>query len=56
MRKFTDAEKQQLQAKIKNGRKQQYQTVRRIARKNDEAPNKILFLLSFWNFSGFWSD
>ena len=57
MRKFTDAEKQQLQAKIKDGRERQYQAVRKIVRKNDnEGPNRRLFLLFFWDFFGFWSD
>ena len=54
MRKFTDAEKQQLQAKIKSERKRQYQAVRKIVRENDEEPNKILSLLFFWKFSSFW--
>jgi membrane protein insertase Oxa1/YidC/SpoIIIJ len=56
MRKFTNAEKQQLQAKIKDERERQYQAVRKIVRKNNEEPNKILFLLFFWDFFGFWSD
>ncbi len=56
MRKFTDAEKQQLQAKIKDERERQYRAVRKIVRKNDEEPNRMLFLLSFWDFFGFWSD
>ena len=57
MRKFTDAEKQQLQAKIKDERERQYQAVRKIVRKNDnEEPNRILFLSLFWGFLGFWSD
>lgn len=55
MRKFTDAEKQQLKAKIKDEREQQYQAVRKIVRKNDnEAPSRILSLLFFWKFSSFW--
>ena len=54
MRKFTDAEKQQLQAKIKSERKRQYQVVRKIVRENDEEPNKILSLLFFWKSSSFW--
>ena len=57
MRKFTDAEKQQLQAKIKDERKRQYQAVRKIVRKNyNEEPNRILSLLFFWGFLDFWSD
>ena len=57
MRKFTDAEKQQLQAKIKDERERQYRAVRKIVRKNDnKEPNRMLFLLSFWDFFGFWSD
>ncbi len=55
MRKFTDAEKQQLQAKIKNERERQYQAVKKIVRKNDnEERNRILSLLFFWEFSSFW--
>jgi len=55
MRKFTDAEKQQLQAKIKDERERQYQAVREIVRKNhNEERNRILSLLFFWRFSSFW--
>ena len=54
MRTLTDAEKQQLRAKIKDERKRQYQAVRKIVRKNDEQPNKILFLLFFWDIFGIW--
>lgn len=55
MRKFTDAEKQQLRAKIKDEKERQYQAVRTIVRKNDnEEPSRILSLLFFWQFSSFW--
>ncbi|MCE2393567.1 hypothetical protein J4G02_03025 [Candidatus Poribacteria bacterium] len=55
MRKLTDAEKRQLQNKIKDEREQQYQAVRKIVRKNDnEEPSRILSLLFFWKFSSFW--
>ena len=64
MRKFTDAEKQQLQAKIKDERERQHQAVRKIVRKNNnEEPSRILFLSffcdllnGFWDFLFFWSD
>ena len=57
MRKFTDAEKQQLQAKIKDEQERQYHAVRKIVRKNyKEDPNRILFLSLFWGFRDFWSD
>ena len=57
MRKFTDAEKRQLQDKIKDERERQSQAVRKIVRKNTNAErNWILSLLFFWEFSGFWSD
>ena len=57
MRKFTDAEKQQLQTKIKDERERQYQAVRKIVRKNNnEEPNRLLFLLVFWDFVSFWGD
>ena len=56
MRTLTDAEKQQLRAKIKDERKRQYQAVRKIVRKNDEQPNKILFLLFFWDIFGIWDS
>ena len=57
MRKLTDAEKRQLQDKIKDERERQYQAVRKIVRKNNnEEPNRLLFLLLFWDFVSFWSD
>jgi hypothetical protein len=57
MRNFTDAEKQQLQAKIKDEQERQYQSVRKIVRKNyKEDPNRILFLSLFWGFLDFWRD
>ena len=55
MKKFSDAEKQQLRAKIKDEQERQHQAVRTIVRKNDnEEPSRILSLLFFWNFSSFW--
>ena len=57
MRKLNDAEKQQLQTKIKDERERQYQAVRKIVRKNDnEELNRMLFLSFFWSFLGFWRD
>ena len=57
MRKFTDTEKRQLQAKIEDERERQYQSVRKIVRKNEnQERNWILSLLFFWDFFGFWSD
>ena len=57
MRKFTEPEKQQLQAKIKDERERQYQAVRKIVRKNNnEEPNRLLSLLFFWDFTVSRSD
>ena len=57
MRKFTEPEKQQLQAKIKDEQKRRYQAVRKIVRKNDnEEPNRLLSLLFFWDFTVSRSD
>ena len=57
MRKFTDDEKQQLRAKIKDEQERQHQAVRKIVRKNEnQERNWIFSLLFFWDFFGFWSD
>ena len=57
MRKLTEPEKQQLQAKIKDEQKRRYQAVRKIARKNNnEEPNRLLSLLFFWDFTVSRSD
>ena len=49
MRKLTEPEKQQLQAKIKDERERRYQAVRKIARKNNNKKrNRILFLFFLW--------
>ncbi len=52
MREFNDAEKQQLQAKIKDEQERQHQTVKEIALRNEEASKSgtSTALSYFWKY------